>query len=91
MPYRSNEPAVALALAEQEELLSLEREARGRRWRAVAMLGAAFGAVAAVVGVTARLPSSPTLHCHKVELRYEKSDGPYASPPPAVWVTCERR
>jgi len=26
-----------------------------------------------------------------VELRYEKSDGPYASPPPAVWVTCERR
>jgi hypothetical protein len=55
------------------------------------MLGAAFGAVAAVVGVTARLPSSPTLHCHKVELRYEKSDGPYASPPPAVWVTCERR
>jgi hypothetical protein len=91
MPYRSNQPAIDAALAEQEELRALAREARGRRRLAVAVLGGAFALVAGVVGITARLPSPPKVHCHKVVLEYEPSHGPYASPPPASWLTCETR
>jgi hypothetical protein len=91
MPYRSDQPAIVAALTEQRELTDLARDARFRRTRAGLALGAAFSVLFAAVCLLFRIrvPHSPGLHCHRVEVRYFQEVG--TPPPPASWTACEWR
>jgi hypothetical protein len=89
--YRSNDHVLEAARAEERELLALGREARMRRVRASAVLGAVMVMVLGGTALGARLPQAPAraLHCHLVTVAYEQPVG--TPPPPMSWRVCEWR
>ena len=89
MPYRSDQPAILAALVEQRELTGLSRDARFRRTRAALALGAVFSVLFAAMFLVFRMPHSPGLHCHHVEIQYLQEVG--TPPPPARFTSCEWR
>jgi hypothetical protein len=89
--YRSNDHVLEAARAEERELLALGREARMRRVRASAVLGAVMVVMLGGTALGARIPAAPTraLHCHLVTVAYEQPVG--TPPPPLSWRVCEWR
>jgi len=91
--YRNNDHVLEAARAEERELAALGRDARMRRVRAGAVLGALVVLALGGPALAARLPGtpSPVFHCHRVTVQYEETAGMPPPPPPVTWQACEWR
>jgi hypothetical protein len=89
--YRNNDHVLEAARTEERELAALGREARMRRVRTGAVLGALFVLALGAPALADRLPGPRDLlsHCHRVTVKYEQAFG--TPPPPVSWQVCEWR